>query len=99
MPTLTLPRRGRAAARLAVLGSLVLAVTAARAEDPSAGKALAEKAALDKQIMAEIKDRSEIMKNLGHLSDVIGPRLTGSARMEQANRWTAEKMKEYGLTN
>src|SRR5687767_3572380 len=55
------------------------------------------KVVLDKKIMAEIKGRSEIMKNLAHLSDVIGPRLTGSARLERANRWTAEKMKEYGL--
>ncbi len=54
---------------------------------------------LDRKVMAEVKTKSEIMANLGHLSDVIGPRLTGSAGLEKANRWTAEKMKEYGLAN
>ena len=39
------------------------------------------------------------MKNLQHLSDVIGPRLTGSKNLERANNWTAEKMKAYGLEN
>jgi hypothetical protein len=35
-------------------------------------------AALDRTLMAEVKDHNEVMKNLQHLSDVIGPRLTGS---------------------
>jgi hypothetical protein len=54
---------------------------------------------LDKAIIAEIKARSEIMKNLQYLSDVIGPRLTGSKNLERANNWTADKMKSYGLVN
>ncbi len=56
-------------------------------------------AEVDRVVIAEIKARSEIMKNLQHLSDVIGPRLTGSAGLEKANKWTAEKMKAYGLEN
>jgi hypothetical protein len=55
--------------------------------------------ALDKHILAEAKNGSEIMANLGYLSDVIGPRLTGSAALKRANEWTAEKMKGYGLSN
>jgi hypothetical protein len=55
--------------------------------------------AIDQKLLAEAKDHSEIMKNLTYLSDVIGPRLTGSAALERANKWTAEKMKEYGLEN
>lgn len=54
---------------------------------------------LDKALIAEIKARSEIMKNLEYLSDRIGARLTGSANLERANKWTAEKMKAYGLEN
>ena len=54
---------------------------------------------LDKAIMAEIKARAEIMKNLEYLSDRIGGRLTGSANLEKANKWTAEKMRAYGLDN
>jgi carboxypeptidase Q len=53
----------------------------------------------DRAVMAEIKARSEIMKNLEYLSDRIGGRLTGSANLERANKWTAEKMKAYGLEN
>ncbi len=54
---------------------------------------------IDRQILAEIKDRSEIMKNLQHMSDIIGGRLTGSKNLERANNWTADKMKAYGLQN
>lgn len=54
---------------------------------------------IDKQIIDEAKDHSEIITNLTYLSDMIGPRLTGSANLRKANDWTAEKMKEYGLSN
>ncbi len=67
----------------------------------SVGQDAPDKAAieLDSKIIAEAQKTSEIMKNLGHLSDVIGPRLTGSANLKRANDWTAEVMKSYGLTN
>jgi hypothetical protein len=56
-------------------------------------------AAVDKKIIDEVKANSQVSKNLQYLCDVIGPRVTGSAKLERANNWTAEKMKEYGLTN
>lgn len=40
--------------------------------------------------------RSRVADDLRHLTDVIGPRLTGSAAMRQANEWTAGKFREYG---
>src|ERR1700687_1895437 len=55
--------------------------------------------ALDQQLLAEAKNGSQVMANLTYLSDVIGPRLTGSANLKRANEWAAEKMKSYGLTN
>jgi carboxypeptidase Q len=55
--------------------------------------------ALDNKIIAEAKSNSEIMANLTYLSDVIGPRLTGSPALKQANEWTAAKMRSYGLSN
>jgi carboxypeptidase Q len=58
-----------------------------------------EALALDQKLMAEAKNGSEILANLTYLSDVIGPRLTGSANLKRANEWAAEKMKSYGLTN
>jgi carboxypeptidase Q len=41
--------------------------------------------------------RSQVMPNLQYLSDVIGPRLTGSPAARAANDWTMGKFKEYGL--
>src|SRR6267143_1044412 len=56
-------------------------------------------AAADAQILSEIHDHSQAMENLEYLSDEIGPRLTGSPQLKQANNWTAAKFREYGLTN
>jgi len=56
-------------------------------------------AAADGQILSEIHDHSQAMDNLEYLSDEIGPRLTGSPQLKQANDWTAAKFREYGLTN
>lgn len=44
-------------------------------------------------------DKSEVVQNLEYMSDHIGPRLTGTARLKRANDWTAQKMQEYGLEN
>ncbi len=54
---------------------------------------------LDQAFLIEIKKRSEIMKNLQYLSDVIGGRLTGSKNLDRASHWTLDKMKSYGLVN
>src|ERR1700730_9969976 len=56
-------------------------------------------AAADAQILREIREHSEAMENLEHLSDAIGPRLTGSPQLKQANDWTAEMFRKYGLTS
>src|SRR5437879_13081613 len=55
--------------------------------------------AADRQILTEIKEHSELMANLEYLSDMIGPRLTGTEKMSQASRWTAEMLRKYGLQN
>jgi Zn-dependent M28 family amino/carboxypeptidase len=56
-------------------------------------------AAADAQILNEIHEHSEAMDNLEYLSDAIGARLTGSPQLKQANEWTAEMFRKYGLTN
>jgi carboxypeptidase Q len=48
-------------------------------------------------LIAQAMDHSEVMQNLQHLSDVIGPRLSGSPAMRRANEWTAEQFRAYGL--
>jgi hypothetical protein len=45
------------------------------------------------------RENSQLMENLEYLSDVIGPRLTGTERMKRANEWAAQKMREFGLEN
>jgi len=47
----------------------------------------------DAQILTEIREHSELMDNLEYLSDRIGPRLTGSPLLKQANDWTVEMFK------
>jgi carboxypeptidase Q len=49
-------------------------------------------------LISQAMHRSEVMPNLQHLSDVIGPRLSGSPAMRRANEWTAERFRAYGLT-
>ena len=49
-------------------------------------------------LITEAVERSEVMENLRYLSDVIGPRLSGSPGMRRANEWTAERFRGYGLT-
>lgn len=63
------------------------------------GAAAEANAAADTQILSEIRDHSEAMRNLEYLSDMIGPRLTGSDGAKKANDWTADKFRQYRLTN
>src|SRR5712692_2803167 len=77
---------------------LVLAAVRAGAARPAGDEASAF-AAAHARILSEIRDHSQAMENLEYLSDEIGPRLTGSPQLKQANDWTAAKFREYGLTN
>ncbi len=52
-----------------------------------------------RQIREEGLERSQIEELGGYLTDVIGPRLTGSPGMMKANQWTAERLRQWGLTN
>ncbi len=49
-------------------------------------------------LIAQAMDHSGLMDNLQFLSDVIGPRLSGSVAMRRANEWAAERFRAYGLT-
>src|SRR5215471_7736987 len=85
--------------KVAVVVALVLSVVVARAWTVRAAEETNPFAVPDAQIIGEIRDHSELMDNLEYLSDRVGPRLTGSPRLKQANDWTAEMFKKYGLTN
>ncbi|MCB1057023.1 MAG: M20/M25/M40 family metallo-hydrolase [Acidobacteria bacterium] len=77
-------------------GALTLALVA------GAGVLRADEA-VDWTMIGKIRDegfhRSQVMKTLAHLTDTIGPRLTGSPQMKQANDWTRQQLEEWGLKN
>src|SRR5271168_5379335 len=82
------------------LFSVVLLLLSVRAglAGPGAG-ASDPVAAADAQILAQVREHSELMQNLEYLSDEIGARLTGSPQLKQANDWTADLFRKYGLSN
>jgi hypothetical protein len=51
------------------------------------------------QIIEEGMNHSQAMTNLSFLTDVIGPRLTGSPNLKRANEWTRDKLASWGLSN
>jgi hypothetical protein len=75
------------------------AATPAAASDVKRAQTASLATELEQKVIADTKSDSDIMTNLTYLSDVIGPRLTGTAALKKANDWTAERMKAYGLTN
>jgi len=51
------------------------------------------------RIRQEAFHRSQVMATFSHLTENIGPRLTNSPQMAQANAWTREKFNDWGLAN
>ena len=58
---------------------------------------------LDLDAIYRIKDeglqRSKVMEIESYLTDVYGPRLTGSPNIKEAGDWAMKTMKEWGLAN
>jgi Zn-dependent M28 family amino/carboxypeptidase len=58
---------------------------------------------LDLDALYRIKDeglqRSRAMELTSYLTDVYGPRLTGSPEMKEATDWAVKTLKEWGLAN
>ncbi|MFZ6799518.1 M20/M25/M40 family metallo-hydrolase [Undibacterium sp. Di24W] len=50
-------------------------------------------------LLAEIAQNNQLMLNLEEMCDGIGPRLTGSPQLRQAQQWAMEKLKSYGAVN
>lgn len=51
------------------------------------------------RIREEGLQRSQVMQTLSYLTDVIGPRLTGSPNLKRANEWTRNQLTTWGLEN
>jgi hypothetical protein len=76
--------------------ALALALCAATpAAAPSADEPV------DLAMVTRIRDEgfnnSKVAETLAQLSDVIGPRLTGSPQMREANAWTRRQLESWGL--
>ncbi|MBI1764523.1 MAG: M20/M25/M40 family metallo-hydrolase [Acidobacteria bacterium] len=54
-------------------------------------------------MLGKIRDeglqRSQVMEHIVWLSDIYGPRLTGSPAIKQASTWAQKKFQEWGLAN
>jgi hypothetical protein len=59
--------------------------------------------ATDLDVNAKIReegvDRSQILKTMHFLTDIYGPRLTGSPNHENAARWAVNQMESWGMVN
>src|SRR5581483_9490943 len=51
------------------------------------------------RIKAEAFNDSKVMDTMFYLTDVYGPRLTGSPNYKAAGDWAVKRLEEYGLTN
>jgi carboxypeptidase Q len=51
------------------------------------------------RIKTEAFERSKVMDSAFYLTDVYGPRLTGSPNIKQAGDWAVKQMSEWGLSN
>jgi len=51
------------------------------------------------RIRKEATENSQIMSTLHVLSDIYGPRLTGSPSLKAAGEWALSRMREWGLQN
>jgi carboxypeptidase Q len=99
-------RRKRTAALLvfALLSNNLSAVVAAQTQQQPA-QAQQQQAAPTpapdpvERIKDEGLNRSKLMETVEYLTDVIGPRLTGSPALRRANEWTRERLTQYGLAN
>src|ERR1700737_2431561 len=58
---------------------------------------------LDLDAIYRIKEegfqRSTVMETESYLTDVYGPRLTGSPNIKEAAEWAGKTMKDWGLSN
>ncbi len=51
------------------------------------------------QIKSEEFQNSKVMEHIEYLTDVYGPRLTGSPEFKQAADWALQRLESYGLVN
>jgi carboxypeptidase Q len=77
--------------------------TARTSQPSSTGSAKATTSTASSDPIDRIKEeglnKSQVMATLSYLTDVIGPRLTGSPNMKRANEWTRDRLAAWGLSD
>ena len=92
-------RTARQRALVVLLATLFVASLTLQASAP----ALAAQEEMDIDTIIKIREEglnnSQVMDHISWLSDVYGPRLTGSPQIEQAKEWAMARFEEWGLEN
>ena len=76
---------------MALVLAAAVAVPAAQQQDQTAD--------INARIRKEGMDNSQIMRTMHQLTDVYGPRLTGSPNHKAAGEWAIKEMARWGFTN
>lgn len=84
-------------ARRLLLPLLILTAVAAYPAAQAGQEAINKE--MNTRIRAEGWDRSQVMRTMHFLTDVYGPRLTGSPNYENAAKWAIAQMERWGMTN
>ena len=92
-------RRYAAVALLSIFVLSPNAVFAQQAAQPAPAATTQQSNDPIDRIKDEGMNRSQVMKTLSYLTDVIGPRLTASPNMKRANEWTRDELGKWGLQN
>src|SRR5262245_45502681 len=75
------------------IATLFLLALTASAQGPGLDRATVSK------IRAEATERSQAMDHVWWLSEVYGPRATGTPAFQQASEWAMKRFTEWGLKN
>lgn len=81
---------------LAIISFIAITLNA---QDQNPGQATEADSSTIALIMTEATERSQVMEILSYLTDVYGPRLTGSLDFMRAARWVEQKLASWGLSN
>ena len=93
-----MPQRHHAAVVLVIIVLIASARVVAQQPSPSPSPSVDANDPIVR-IREEGLKRSQVMQTLSYLTDVIGPRLTGSPNMKRANNWTRDQLTKWGLQN
>ena len=85
--------------RRAILAYVCFFIQMPVAAQEQAGKTERIDAEIYWKIRREATENSQIMRTLHFLSDVYGPRLTGSPNHKAAADWAVKQMEQWGMRN